>query len=86
MRREVKELSVWAYRHQLILNVDKTKEMTTDFRLTRQNSVPYYLVEVVERASSIKYLEVHLSDDLFSASNNIANVKKAQQLHPHQTL
>ncbi|KAI5610553.1 gastrula zinc finger protein XlCGF28.1-like [Silurus asotus] len=72
-----------AYREEirnLSLNTTKTKELIVDFR--KSNSGRHLPVNIngteVERVSSFKFLEVHISEDLSWQQNTSALVKKAQ--------
>ncbi|KAK0132925.1 Immunoglobulin kappa variable 4-1 [Merluccius polli] len=64
-RKEVKELTSWCSSYNLHLNVSKTREMVIDFRRTSHHLMPLTIEgAVVERVESIKFLGVHLADDL----------------------
>ncbi|KAK0130917.1 putative RNA-directed DNA polymerase from transposon BS [Merluccius polli] len=82
-RKEVKELTSWCSSHNLHLNVSKTREMVIDFRRTSHHLMPLTIEgAVVERVESIKFLGVHLADDLSFSANTTNTVKKAhQRLH-----
>ena len=80
-RMEVEQLTTWCRSHNLVLNVEKTKEMVIDFRRAgKQHHTPLSVAgAAVERVSSVKFLGVHLADDLTSNTNTTAVIKKAQQ-------
>ena len=80
-REEVKQLNSWCRSHNLSLNVNKTREVVIDFRRAgKQDHAPLLIDETaVEKASSVKYLGVHIVDDLTSTTNTTAVLKKAQQ-------
>ncbi|XP_060782740.1 solute carrier family 23 member 1 [Neoarius graeffei] len=82
-------LTTWYRTHNLILNVDKTKEMVIDFRRAGKHHHTSLQINgtAVERASSVKFLGVHLADNVTWTSNTTAAIKRAQkQLHPLQRL
>ncbi|KAM3843222.1 nuclear pore complex protein Nup107 [Diretmus argenteus] len=88
-RKEVEQLTSWCGSHNLFLNVEKTKEMVVDFRKAgKLHHTPLTIGgAAVERVNTVKFLGVHLADDLSSTSNISAIVKKAQQrLHPLRRL
>ncbi|KAI4895073.1 hypothetical protein NFI96_006521 [Prochilodus magdalenae] len=65
-REEVSALSEWCYHNNLSLNISNTKEMIMDYRkLQRDGHSPLYINGAeVERVSSVRFLGVHLTDDL----------------------
>lgn len=66
-RDEVQQLAYWCSENNLSLNVDKTKEVIVDFRKTRSTHTPLSIRgSIVETVNSIKFLGVHISDDLTS--------------------
>ncbi|KAF7647085.1 hypothetical protein LDENG_00177670 [Lucifuga dentata] len=79
-REEVEQLVNWCSRNNLLLNVDKTKEIIVDFRKKQPSHTPLHInnsaVEVVE---STKFLGVHITDTLTWTKNTGSLVKKAQQ-------
>ncbi|KAM3850117.1 uncharacterized protein ACN63O_020093 [Diretmus argenteus] len=79
-REEVRQLTTWCKHHNLSLNVDKTREMVIDFRRDHNKQHTPLLIDgtAVERASSVKYLRVHIADDLTPSTNTIAVTKKVQ--------
>ncbi|KAL0174486.1 hypothetical protein M9458_030454, partial [Cirrhinus mrigala] len=82
-REEAAQLAEWCGANNLSLNVSKTKEVVMDFR---RNSVDHPLLTLdssaVERVSSIKFLGVHITEDLTWTTNTMSLSKKAQQ-HLH---
>lgn len=64
-RKEVDQLQRWCKTNNLILNVNKTREINVDFRRSRPNHTPLLInntaVEVVSRT---KFLGVHITDSL----------------------
>jgi hypothetical protein len=62
------------------LNVRKTKELIDDFRKQRREHNPIHINgTAIERASSIKFLSVHITEDLTWTNNTTTLVKRAQQ-------
>ncbi len=79
-RSEVSRLAGWCRVNNLSLNVEKTKEIVVDFRRVHTQSAPLTINGVtVERASSTKFLGVHITEDLSWTNNTAALAKKAQQ-------
>ncbi len=71
-RREVSRLAGWCRDNNLSLNVEKTKEIVVDFRRVHTQHAPLTINgATVERASSTKFLGVHITEDL-SWTNNTA--------------
>ena len=102
-RDEVSALSEWCYHNNLSLNISKTKEVIVDYRkLQRGGHSPLYINGAeVERVSSVRFLGVHLTDDLTWSLHTNKAVRSARQLlfflcrlrkfglspdHPHQLL
>ncbi|KAK3537989.1 hypothetical protein QTP70_026506 [Hemibagrus guttatus] len=79
-REAVQRLSAWCKSNNLSLNVEKTKEMVVDFRRAQSDHSPLNIngsnVEIVK---SIKFLGVHLAEDLTWSLNTSSITKKAQQ-------
>ncbi|KAM9809439.1 uncharacterized protein ACBT44_012682 [Syngnathus typhle] len=75
-RLEVDLLNTWCRDNNILLNVDKTKEIvvghTQHLPLTIDGAV-------VERVSSAKFLGVHISEDLSWSTNTASLAKKAQR-------
>lgn len=64
-REEVELLAGWCSANNLILNVDKTKEIIIDFRKNRPRHAPLCInTKAVEVVSSVKFLGVHITDNL----------------------
>ncbi|KAI4899027.1 hypothetical protein NFI96_000382 [Prochilodus magdalenae] len=65
-RDEVSALSEWCYHSNLSLNISRTEEMIVDYRkLQRGGHSPLYINGAEEeRVSSVRFLGVHLTDDL----------------------
>lgn len=79
-REEVRRLSAWCSANNLLLNTTKTKEMVMDWRRMRVDPAPLQISGVcVERASSFRFLGIHLADDLRWHSNTAGVVGKEQQ-------
>jgi len=70
---EVANLSLWCQDNSLMLNVSKTKELIVEFRRTLQHQRAYTPLGIngtaVERVSSYRYLEVHITEDLTWTTN-----------------
>ncbi|XP_040908606.1 NACHT, LRR and PYD domains-containing protein 12-like, partial [Toxotes jaculatrix] len=79
-REEVEQLVRWCEGNNLILNVDKTKEIIVDFRKFQPSHAPLLINNsAVEVVSSTKFLGVHITDDLTWSVNSASLVKRAQQ-------
>ncbi len=79
-RREVSRLAGWCRVNNLSLNVEKTKEIVVDFRKVHTQHAPLTINgATVERASSTKFLGVHITEDLSWTNNTAALAKKSQQ-------
>ncbi|KAM9834751.1 tectonic-2 isoform 19-T24 [Syngnathus typhle] len=79
-RLEVDLLATWCRDNNLLLNVDKTKEIVVDFRKGHTQNLPLTIDgAVVERVSSAKFLGVHISEDLSWSTNTASLTKKAQR-------
>ena len=79
-REEVKHLEGWCSDNNLLLNVDKTKEMIVDFRKSQPEHTPLSISGApVERVENIKFLGVQISDKLTWSRNTTGIVKRAQQ-------
>ncbi|KAI3369842.1 hypothetical protein L3Q82_024428 [Scortum barcoo] len=79
-REEVEQLVRWCEGNNLILNVDKTKEIIVDFRKIQPSHAPLLINNsAVEVVSSTKFLGVHITDDLTWSVNSASLVKRAQQ-------
>lgn len=79
-RQEVEGLGLWCKENNLILNINKTKEMIVDFRKSGTVPPPLYIDGVaVEMVPSLKYLGVHLSNTLTWRYNTCSIIKKAHQ-------
>ncbi len=84
-RSEVSRLAGWCRDNNLSLNVKKTKEIVVDFRRVHTQHAPLTINGVtVERASSTKFLGVHITEDL-SWTNNTGQESTAASLLPPQT-
>ncbi len=79
-RSEVSRLAGWCRVNNLSLNVEKTKEIVVDFRKVHTQHAPLTINgATVERASSTKFLGVHITEDLSWTNNTAALAKKSQQ-------
>ena len=80
-RDEVSALSEWSHDSNLCLNISKTKEMIVDYRkLQRGGHSPLFINGAeVERVSSVKFLGVHLTDDLTWSLHTNTIVRSARQ-------
>ncbi|XP_055499383.1 brain mitochondrial carrier protein 1 isoform X1 [Leucoraja erinacea] len=79
-REEVQQLINWCDINNLQLNVNKTKEITVDFRKKHTTHTPLTINgSAVESVKSTKFLGVHITDDQTGSTNTISLVKKAQQ-------
>ncbi len=69
----------WCTENNLALNIKKTKN---DFRRKQDVHTPLYInEEMVERVSSFKFLDKHISEELTWTINITALVKKAKWLY-----
>eukprot|EP00061_Rhincodon_typus_P009969 g33877.t1 len=75
-RREIEGLVAWCNENNLSLNVNKTKELITDFR-KKGRETPLSIS--MELRSRVKFLRVRITDDLSWTSHVNVTVKKAQQ-------
>ncbi|XP_029967902.1 uncharacterized protein LOC115403198 [Salarias fasciatus] len=79
-REEVRHLEDWCEVNNLFLNISKTKEIIVDFRRSRPSHTPLLInntaVEVVE---NIKFLGVHITDNLSWSLHITSQARKAQQ-------
>ncbi|KAI5614112.1 gastrula zinc finger protein XlCGF28.1-like [Silurus asotus] len=79
-REEVQLLTAWCGANNLSLNVDKTKEIVVDFRRAQSDQSPLIIDgSSVKIVKSIKFLGVHLADNLTWSLNTSSITKKAQQ-------
>ncbi|KAK1800211.1 hypothetical protein P4O66_000259 [Electrophorus voltai] len=79
-REEVQELVSWCEVNNLYLNVDKTKEMIVDFRRARRDHSPLAINgSSVEIVKNIKFLGVHIAENLTWTLNTSSITKRAQQ-------
>lgn len=70
----------WYHSNNLSLSIDKTNEMVVDFQRRSAAATPLLIGgSEVERASSTKFLGVHILDDLTWSINTNSAVRKAQQ-------
>ena len=65
-RTQITSVVKWCEENNLILNVDKTKELIVDFRRKHKNiKEPVYIHDnVVEQVGSFKLLSTYLANDL----------------------
>ncbi|KAI4893673.1 hypothetical protein NFI96_030505 [Prochilodus magdalenae] len=79
-REEVSFLTHWCRENNLSLNVSKTKELIVDFRKQERVHTPITINgAAVERVSSLKFLGVHITEELTWTEHTTRVVKKAQQ-------
>ncbi len=80
-RQEVQHLAEWCLDSNLVLNTTKMKEVIVDFRRSRRTTQTALFIngEEVERVDSIKFLGIHISEDLTWSLNDSSLVKRAQQ-------
>ncbi|XP_061817520.2 uncharacterized protein [Nerophis lumbriciformis] len=82
-REEVKHLVDWCTTNNLVLNVDKTKEIIVDFRKHQSSHTPlFFNGTAVEMVSSTKFLGVQITDNMTWSLHTGTLVKRAQQ-HMH---
>ncbi len=79
-REEVHALTRWCQENHLSLNINKTNELVVDFRRQKKEHNPIIIDGTpVKRASSFKFLGVHITEDLTWSAHTDAVLKKAQQ-------
>lgn len=79
-REEVHRLLQWCRTNNLIININKTKELIVDYRKRKSDTQPLIIDGVcVERVTDSRFLGVILQEDLTWSANTEALVKKAQQ-------
>ncbi|XP_055747902.1 uncharacterized protein LOC129829915 isoform X1 [Salvelinus fontinalis] len=79
-REEVRALGVWCQENNLSLNVNKKKEMISDFRKQQREHPPIHIEgSAVEKVESFKFLGVHNTDKLKWSTHTDSVVKKVQQ-------
>ncbi|KAL7855621.1 hypothetical protein AOLI_G00192250 [Acnodon oligacanthus] len=79
-REEVQRLTDRCRANNLSPNVDKTKEMVVDFRRARGDHPPLNITgSAVEIVRSIKFLGVHITENLTWTLNTNSIAKRAQQ-------
>ena len=67
-------------KNNLILNVDKGKEIIVDFRKKQPSHAPLLINnKAMEVVNSTKFLGMHITDNLIWSVNTAALVRKAQQ-------
>ncbi|KAK1805735.1 hypothetical protein P4O66_001999 [Electrophorus voltai] len=78
---EIKHLENWCQENNLLLNVSKTKELIVD--CSKKQERHYQPVRIsgttVERVDSVRYLGVHISQDLSWSRHTNSLAKKARQ-------
>uniref|UniRef100_A0A3B1K1K8 Reverse transcriptase domain-containing protein n=1 Tax=Astyanax mexicanus TaxID=7994 RepID=A0A3B1K1K8_ASTMX len=82
-REEVDLFADWCSKNNLILNVKKTKELVIDFRKKAAMLTPVYIRDTaVEIVPDMKFLGVHMANNLTWSLHISSVVKKAhQRLH-----
>lgn len=77
-RAEVQKLADWCLENNLLLNIGKTKELIIDFRRSQDGDyAPVFINgERVERVPSIRFLGVHITEDLTWTTNTITKGTK----------
>ena len=79
-REQVNNIISYGEDNDLVLNVDKTKEVILDFRRGPSTLQPLTIKGTeVEQADSFKFLGLHVANNLSWTENTAATVKKAQQ-------
>ena len=70
---------MWCREDNLLLNTSKTKDVI-DFRRKKTDILPPYIDgDSVERVVGVRFLGVHLEEDLTWAVNTLELLKEAQQ-------
>ncbi len=79
-REEVSHLVDWCRTNNLVLNLDKTKEVIVDFRKHQPTHTPLLInSKEVEIVTSTKFLGAHVTNTLSWSNHTGALIKKAQQ-------
>ena len=79
-REEVRALGEYFQENNLILNINKTKELIVDFSKQQREHPPIHIDgTAVEKVVSFKFLCVHITDHLKWSTHTDSVVKKAQQ-------
>ena len=79
-RDEVEQLAKLCKANNLLLNQLKTQEVIVDFRRKKTEAQPLLIDGgSVERVSTLRFLGVHIQEDLSWRTNTTATIKKAQQ-------
>ena len=79
-RQEVEQLVQWCSQHHLVLNHNKTVEMTVDFREVPPHSPPLTIQnDTVSTVDSFRFLGTTISQDLKWCPHIYSVQKKAQQ-------
>ena len=79
-RREVDLLTKWCSDNNLILNVNKTKELIVDFRKIKNTKEPLFINGIcVEQVNVFKLLGTSIMDNLLWSTNTEEIVKKGRQ-------
>ncbi len=79
-RAEVSTLTKWCQENHLSLNIDKTKELVVDFRRQSREHTPITIDKTpVEWVNSVKFLGVHITEDLTWSAHTDAVLKKTHQ-------
>ncbi|KAK3521253.1 hypothetical protein QTP70_001550 [Hemibagrus guttatus] len=79
--KEIRILENWCQRNNLLLNINKTKELIVDFstKQERNYQTPVINESPVERVDRFRYLGVHITQDLSWSCHINTVVKKARQ-------
>lgn len=96
-REEVRLFADWCRTNNLVLNVEKTKEMVIDFRRNQPVHAPIHINgTAVEIVKNTKFLGVHVADNLSWDLHTSSLIKKAlpatteegppQSIHPDHFL
>ena len=77
-RGEVRDLARWFQNNNLSLNVTKTKEMIVDYRKRSTEHVPILIDgAVVEQVECVKFLGVHINNNLEWSKHTKTVAKRA---------
>ena len=71
---------MWCQENNLSPNVNKTKEMIVNFRKQQRENPTFHIGwTAVEKVKILKFLGVHITDNLKWSTHTDSVVKKAQQ-------
>ena len=77
---EVRALAEWCQEYNLSLNVNKMKELIVDFGIQQMEYAPIHINgTAVVKVESLKFLSVHITDNLTWSTHTDRVLKKVQR-------